>query len=585
MNDEPLLQNSFISASSIEDAVDPKYLQELLDVSKPLEMEVGEYDDVISQVQLSNEFSMEDCIAEFVDAARYNDLDLARAMLHVHGSPESNVGTKSILVNACTSEDRGKHSALHMAAGNGHVDMVRLLIHFGANISAVNAAGNTPLHWAASNGHTPVVKVLLLNAALQSKSSRPAPVVPDSGTTGEDLKSLGGIDVLQRNNAGRSVLTEAFASEQTSPELLAVLLEHSSATESRLVDIPGVKSRLMEDVEGKADSSSTADAPATASITHEFIFGPRMSPHQTQRPGSVVAKNLHVAQQVQVRIRELTIASSNKDTILGQETPSQDTTGLGIWGSSLVAAQWLADVPMRLLAACGNDGDCPDGMDAGISREVSFGHLGPVIPLDAVVVEVGAGCGVPGLTLAAVQDIRANQSQRTLSAQTTIHLTDFNDVTIDNLLHNIKLNSSGGAGSAVCSAEFMNWQDPNTWPVAAGSVDVVVGSDLIYQFEMVELLVQTIVSLLKPNTGMFYYVAPTSACRQGHHEFIAALTATGVGDHSPKMELVRQLSAPERYYRTVNPLSSEDDEEWFVHFSDVHTNAEGFQLYEFRRSP
>ncbi|CAK7237034.1 ankyrin repeat-containing protein [Sporothrix curviconia] len=72
--------------------------------------------------------------------------------------------------------DAGKNTPLHMAAGNGHEAIVRLVLEQisggaaapkqalaarQAFLDAPNAFGNTALHWAAMNGHLAVVKLLV----------------------------------------------------------------------------------------------------------------------------------------------------------------------------------------------------------------------------------------------------------------------------------------------------------------------------------------------------------------------------------------------------------------------------------------
>lgn len=65
-----------------------------------------------------------------------------------------------------TVRDAVGNTALHVAAGNGYVDMVHVLLEeCGAEVDAVNAYGLTPLHAAARNGHTECVKLLLNNNA------------------------------------------------------------------------------------------------------------------------------------------------------------------------------------------------------------------------------------------------------------------------------------------------------------------------------------------------------------------------------------------------------------------------------------
>ncbi|KAF1954157.1 ankyrin [Byssothecium circinans] len=66
-----------------------------------------------------------------------------------------------------------KNTALHYAAANGHLDIIKLLVSTStANttvpstpasglINAINDSGNTALHWAALNGHLESVKLLV----------------------------------------------------------------------------------------------------------------------------------------------------------------------------------------------------------------------------------------------------------------------------------------------------------------------------------------------------------------------------------------------------------------------------------------
>ena len=50
---------------------------------------------------------------------------------------------------------------LHGASGNGHVEVVKLLLEKEADINAADETGWTPLHGASANGHVEVVKLLL----------------------------------------------------------------------------------------------------------------------------------------------------------------------------------------------------------------------------------------------------------------------------------------------------------------------------------------------------------------------------------------------------------------------------------------
>ena len=63
-------------------------------------------------------------------------------------------------VNISEKNEEG-YAALHYAAGNGHVDVVKLLLKRGAAVHSKSNAGSTPLCLAARYGHLDVVKVLL----------------------------------------------------------------------------------------------------------------------------------------------------------------------------------------------------------------------------------------------------------------------------------------------------------------------------------------------------------------------------------------------------------------------------------------
>ncbi|KAJ9160696.1 Ankyrin [Coniochaeta hoffmannii] len=86
-------------------------------------------------------------------------------------STRENVSTAEILTAA---KDEGKNTCLHMAAGNGHLEIVNLLVsQFSsgpeadrqAYLDAANEFGNTGLHWAALGGHLDVVKLLMESGA------------------------------------------------------------------------------------------------------------------------------------------------------------------------------------------------------------------------------------------------------------------------------------------------------------------------------------------------------------------------------------------------------------------------------------
>ena len=150
-----------------------------------------------------------------------------------------------------------------------------------------NHSGNLPLHWATQQGHAAVVDVL--------------------------LRRVAGIDVLARNDAGRSVTTEAF--ERNDPKLVELVLNHTSA-------------KALEPDGGGADGDD-ADAPLSGEVTHEFVFADGVPT---------------------ISIRELgEIGGGDDDPAkwLGA-TADDDKTGLQLWAASLVLSRWLVEMRARL---------------------------------------------------------------------------------------------------------------------------------------------------------------------------------------------------------------------------------------------
>ncbi|KAL2163058.1 hypothetical protein VTH06DRAFT_6894 [Thermothelomyces fergusii] len=122
----------------------------------------------------------EDEIDDLLYAARTGDKDELTGLLSSLAEREK-VTPAELLISA---KDEGRSTCLHMAAGNGHSDMVALLLSYfppaaaageakddekkkqkQAFLDAPNEYGNTGLHWAALGGHLAVVKLLVEHGA------------------------------------------------------------------------------------------------------------------------------------------------------------------------------------------------------------------------------------------------------------------------------------------------------------------------------------------------------------------------------------------------------------------------------------
>lgn len=79
-----------------------------------------------------------------------------KEFLDVLGNPRS--PSKKFNIDC---RDRGGATALALASGHGHPDIVRILLEAQASIEHTDYLGDTALYWAASNGKVPCVKLLL----------------------------------------------------------------------------------------------------------------------------------------------------------------------------------------------------------------------------------------------------------------------------------------------------------------------------------------------------------------------------------------------------------------------------------------
>lgn len=414
----------------------------------PMEVSDEEYQELVSQAK---ELTVEEAQMEWMDSCRYGDVDIVRALAE-HFPPSQPALVEFV------HPDTG-NTGLHMASANGHTNIVKLLVKQYGHLVTKNSSGNTPLHWAAANGHASVVQFWTSQSILE-------------------------VDVLEKNNFGRSALTEGFSSEKE--DVVKALLEHDSASEDKLLATGGAKAGKEGDEE-KLDSH-----------IHHFF--------DKEQP---------------LKIRELAMKNAD-NPFADTERPDQDTTGLSIWSASLVMARWMQ--------AVGKTGYWKD----------------------RTVLELGSGCGVPGLTVA---------TSSNTSRPRQIYVTDLNPQTTENLQYNVELNEV----QDFVEASRMDWDDKSTWPKER--VDFVIGSDLIYIKSLVPLLTSVIFGTVKPG-GKFLYVCPDTG-RDGLDAFVEAMKKKCPG-------WVEQV-APKEYH--ANPLTNEDDEECFLHFQEL--SALTYMLYEF----
>ena len=132
------------------------------------------------------------------------------------------------------------------------------------------------------------------------------------------------------------------------------------------------------------------------------------------------------------------------------------------------------------------------------------------------VLELGAGCGVAGLWAAA------------RVAPSRVWLTDFNELTVSNLKHNVAANA---ACCAPCELEVsaMDWDEESTWPSEPGGSEartfpVVIGADLVYRRSYARKLASVVERVVQPG-GRFVLATPGQ--REGLPTLIQALQRAG----------------------------------------------------------
>lgn len=409
------------------------------------------------------EWTKEEMDREVLECARYGEDDDLRVLLTA--GADANFA------------DGGGNTGLHRAAANGHIQCLCTLKEFGANYVA-NAEGNFPAHWAAQNAKL---------AALQF------------------LIEAYDVDMLAKNSAGRSVLTEAFASKDT--ECIEACLSHPSAHEDRLANFTNSENAKLtideddaDDVDEAAEDVGGSETAAAveeeeAGVTHTFSFTPTVS----------------AVGPVPIRCRELPIgggSTSKSKSVLGEGRHEEDSTGLSLWPASLLLSRWLATAG----TAEGSR------LDSIVVDEAFFAGKS--------VMEVGCGCALPAIALAKHHRAAA------------VYATDLHTRTLRNAAYNVALN---GLTPHDVRVETLDWGTALVTGEASAfphekEMDVVLASDLIYDRDVLRLFCATVQRLLKPD-GHLLYVCPQSG-RDGLDSLVAVLQEHGV-------DLVARVATPD----------------------------------------
>lgn len=495
--------------------------------------------------------------AEILECARYGEHEELEEFLKAGAD-----------VNFADSQG---NTCMHKAAANGEVECLKVLKKFGA-IHSKNSQGNLPIHWATQNRKKGALSYLVEN--------------------------YDNIDMLDRNDMGISTLTDAFQSGEV--DIIEVCLSHSSASEEKLIDTTDKNAKVkFEDESNEPLDSDTLQKTSGDDATEMEEANEKEEDKIENLEVNAVIHNMDLivsadkssARQL-IKVRELPISRADKP--FGSESaPEDDTTGLAIWPAAIILSRWIGRI----------------------------GQIKPEMVEGKTVVELGAGCGLPGLAAAM------------LCKPAKVFITDIHHSTLVNAAFNARLNSavqsethanekqeergsnfygsavvrsmpSSGASStdinamdvaspleqapapagsalpplppAVSSSTTaveclnVNWKDASSFP--PGGADLLLGSDLVYESAILACLVPAVKEMLRPH-GSFLYCAPDGD-RDGMGELIEALATVDI-------VCVEHMAVPDYMYG--NPLCEVDEDYFVLHFYDLAAK-QPHSLYHFKHS-
>lgn len=192
-----------------------------------------------------------------------------------------------------------------------------------------------------------------------------------------------------------------------------------------------------------------------------------------------------------------------------QQLVSDGTTGLRAWEAAAALSEWLLAQGPRWAGRAWRA--CSLALFALLACLLTTTN-GPSPA--GTVLELGAGVGLAGLALARVLP------------RGRVLLSDFHPAVLANLRnHSLPLNAPFPAGVAV-HAGTLDWAAPDLAALAPGAppeVDVVIGSDLVYDRDIIPALVALLVAL-----GKEAFIASTLRNEATLALFLDALAAAGV---------------------------------------------------------
>ena len=197
-------------------------------------------------------------------------------------------------------------------------------------------------------------------------------------------------------------------------------------------------------------------------------------------------------------IANLTTVGTSTTVFISQVTKRQTAqvdVGFVMWPSAIFLTRWLISNP----------------------RIISNGRS---------VLELGGGCGLVGIAAARIMSHQTKGSAVAAAEGGEVVITDINELVLDNILHNIKLNDVASIATVAKldfyeqtgvrhSGGWIGSDSGSSEQVQREPVDVVLAADIICQPEDAIASSKTIYDALKPNGGVAYVVCATAEHRYG----------------------------------------------------------------------
>lgn len=195
-------------------------------------------------------------------------------------------------------------------------------------------------------------------------------------------------------------------------DIIEICLSHPSASEEKLIDTNSKAAIVKmedDDDDGERSDSNNSIIKGTGEVNEadEDAIEVLETNAVTHNMDLLVAGTGSKGQKKRlIKVRELPI--SRADNPFGSESaPEDDTTGLAIWPASIILSRWIGRI----------------------------GQVKPEMMAGKSVIELGAGCGLPGLAAAM------------LCHPAKVYITDIHHSTLENAVFNVRLNGKASYAS------------------------------------------------------------------------------------------------------------------------------------------